>query len=212
MKAVKRMRKNGILNNKLKDFTFDLNYKDYTDFINDFVSGKVGLDPELYLAESLSTELHRPMIFISSLDRHKQKPIFSFNVATSHTPPLVYGIYMRENQEIFLPFFLNKHLEFKNDSLKGKVQVIAYVSKTVPEAFKSRPIIDLEIFALLTALYTLQRFISGVKVNVICQPVAEPVQNFQFCVSLHFLAETSPKSQPGPNVIKFFTDVIYGFS
>jgi hypothetical protein len=166
MKAVKRMRKNGILNNKLKDFTFDLNYRDYTDFINDFVSGKVGLDPELYLAESLSTELHRPMIFISSLDRHKQKPIFSFNVATSHTPPLVYGIYLRENQEIFLPFFLNKHLEFKNDSLKGKVQVIAYVSKTVPEAFKSRPIIDLEIFALLTALYTLQRFISGVKVNV----------------------------------------------
>jgi hypothetical protein len=146
MKAVKRMRKNGILNNKLKDFTFDLNYKDYTDFINDFVSGKVGLDPELYLAESLSIELHRPMIFISSLDRHKQKPIFSFNVATSHTPPLVYGIYLRENQEIFLPFFLNKHLEFKNDSLKGKVQVIAYVSKTVPEAFKSRPIIDLEIF------------------------------------------------------------------
>ncbi len=45
--------------------------------------------------------------------------------------------------------FLNKHLEFKNDSLKGKVQVIAYVSKTVPEAFKSRPIIDLEIFVTL---------------------------------------------------------------
>jgi hypothetical protein len=52
-------------------------------------------------------------------------------------------------------------------TLKGKVQVIAYSSKTVPEAFKSRPIIDLEIFALLTALYNLQRFISGVKVNVI---------------------------------------------
>jgi hypothetical protein len=62
MKAVKRMRKNGILNTKLKGFTFNLNYKDYNDFRNDFVCGKVGLDPELYLAESLFTELRRPMI------------------------------------------------------------------------------------------------------------------------------------------------------
>ncbi len=63
---------------------------------------------------SYSTEIARATIFnfIDTplkpiISRYKQKPIFSFNVATSHTPPLVYGIYMRENQEIFLPFFLN---------------------------------------------------------------------------------------------------------
>ena len=56
---------------------------------------------------------------------------------------------------------------FKLDHLKGKIQVIAYVAKTVPETFKSRPILDLEVFAILTSLYSLQRFISGVKVQLL---------------------------------------------
>ena len=56
---------------------------------------------------------------------------------------------------------------FKLDDLKGKIQVVAYVAKTVPEAFKSRPILDLEVFAILTALYSLQRFISGVPVTLL---------------------------------------------
>jgi len=69
--------------------------------------------------------------------------------------------------ENILPFFQNKNREFKIDSLKNKVQVIAYVSKTVPETFKSRPILDLEVFGLLTSLFSLQRFISGVKVTLL---------------------------------------------
>ncbi len=118
--AVKKMRKGTILNNKLKDFTFNLNYKNYQEFIDDFMQGKVGMDPDLYLAEALAMALHRPMIFLSSLERHKDKPIFSFNTE-SDKPPLIYGIYMRQGHEIFLPFFVNKNVEFRLDSLKGKV-------------------------------------------------------------------------------------------
>ncbi len=164
--AVKKMRKGTILNNKLKDFTFNLNYKNYQEFIDDFMQGKVGMDPDLYLAEALAMALHRPLIFLSSLERHKDKPIFSFNTE-SDKPPLIYGIYMRQGHEIFLPFFVNKNVEFRLDSLKGKVQIIAYVSKTIPEAFKSRPIIDLEVFAILSTLYSLERFISGVPVQLL---------------------------------------------
>jgi hypothetical protein len=163
--AVKRLRK-GTLDLKLKDFTFNLNYTNYRSYIDDFREGKVGLDPDLYLAEALAQGLHRKMIFISSLEKHKNNPIFTFN-ADSEKPPLIYGIYLRDEKEIFLPFFQNKNREFKIDSLKNKVQVIAYVSKTVPETFKSRPILDLEVFGLLTSLFSLQRFISGVKVTLL---------------------------------------------
>ena len=163
--AVKRLR-TGVLNLKIKDFTFNLNYKDYQDYINAFLAGTAGMDPELYLAEALAIALYRPMILISTLKRHQNKPIFSFN-KDSDKPPLIYGIYLREGHEIFLPFFFNKHTEFKLDNLKNKVQIIAYVSKTVPETFKSRPILDLEAFGILTALYSLQRFISGVKVTLL---------------------------------------------
>jgi Reverse transcriptase (RNA-dependent DNA polymerase)/RNase H-like domain found in reverse transcriptase len=163
--AVKKLR-SGVLNLKIKDFTFNLNYKDYQEYINAFLEGKVGMDPELYLAESMAQALYRPIIFISTLEKHKNKPIFSYN-KDSDKPPLIYGIYKREGYEIFLPFFFNKHTEFKLDSLKNKVQIIAYVSKTVPETFKSRPILDLEAFGILTALYSLQRFISGVKLTLL---------------------------------------------
>ena len=163
--ALKKL-KSGILNNKLKDFTFNLNYNEYKQYLDNFGQGTVGMDPELYLAEAFASSIHRPIIFISSLARHKNKQIFHFN-HDSEKPPLIYGIYLREGKEIFLPFFYNKHTEFKLDHLKGKIQVIAYVAKTVPETFKSRPILDLEVFAILTSLYSLQRFISGVKVQLL---------------------------------------------
>jgi hypothetical protein len=163
--ALKKL-KAGILNNKLKDFTFNLNYNAYKAYLDDFSQGNVAMDPELFLAEALASGLHRPMTFISSLPRHKDRPIFHFN-HDSDKPPLIYGIYLRDNKEIFLPFFHNKHTEFKLDHLKGKIQVVAYVAKTIPETFKSRPILDLEVFAILTALYSLQRFISGVKVQLL---------------------------------------------
>ena len=163
--ALKNLKK-GILNNKLKDFVFNLNFQEYQNFLIKFAQGKVGLDPEFYLAESLAKCLHRPITIVSSLARHREKPIIHFN-SESDKPPLIYGLYQREGYEIFKPFFINKHVEFKLDQLKNKMQIIAYVAKTVPEAFKSRPILDLEVFAILTALYSLQRFISGVKVTLL---------------------------------------------
>jgi len=51
--AVKKLRnRKGALNDKIKDFTFNLNYKDYQDYISAFLAGKAGMDPELYLAEA----------------------------------------------------------------------------------------------------------------------------------------------------------------
>ena len=163
--ALKKLR-SGMLNNKLKDFTFNLNRNAYMDFTEKFVEGKVGLDPDYYLAEATAQFLRRPIIFISTLQKHKNKPIFDFN-GTLDVPPLILGIYEREGFEIFKPFFHNKHVVFKLDSLKGKIQIIAYLAKSVPEAFKSRPIMDIECLAILVSLHGLNRFISGVKVTLL---------------------------------------------
>ena len=155
----------GVLDNKLRDFIFDLNRDSYNQFIKDFLAGLVGLDSEYILADALSKQLSRPMILISSLKRHKHNPIIKFN-SQADRPPLVYGIYEKDNQEIFLPFFHNRNVEFKLDTLKGKIQIIAYVAKTVPETFRARSILDLETFAILSALSTLHRYISSVKVKL----------------------------------------------
>ena len=125
-KAMKKLR-SGILNNKLKDFTFNLNYHKYITFVEEFKAGKVGLDPEMYLAEALASALHRPIIFLSSLPEHKDRPIIYIN-HDMKTPPLIYGIYEKKGHKIFLPFFFNNKTEFRLEKLKGLIQIIAYVA------------------------------------------------------------------------------------
>jgi hypothetical protein len=143
-----------------------LNYNEYRKFIDDFIKGEVGLDPEFFLAEALAQCLYRPMVIISTLDRHKDKPIKKFN-RESTKPPLIYGVVKRDGHEIFIPFFYNKNLVFRLDQLKGKVQIIGYSAKTIPEALKTRPILDLESYAVVVSLHSLQRFVSGVKVTLL---------------------------------------------
>jgi len=164
-KAVKRV-KEGVLDNKLRDFIFNLNRDDYRNFINDFLSGKVGLDSEYILADALAKDLSRPIILVSSLKRHEKQPIIKFN-SQSTRPPLVYGIYQRDKHEIFLPFCQNREVEFKLANLKNKVQIIAYVAKTVPEAARVKCILDLEALALINALGSLHRYISNVPVKLL---------------------------------------------
>jgi hypothetical protein len=165
LQAAKKL-KSGVLNNKLKDFTFNLNYNDYRKFMDDFVKGEAGLDLEFFLAEALAQCLYRPMVIISTLDRHKDKPIKKFN-RESTKPPLIYGVVKRDGHKIFIPFFYNKNTVLRLDQLKGKVQIISYSAKTVLEALKTRPILDLESYAVVVSLHSLQRFVSGVKVTLL---------------------------------------------
>jgi hypothetical protein len=129
----------------------------------------------------MAAVLRQPLIFIFTLEIHKHENIFSYN-EKMETPPLIFGIYEREGYEIFRPYFLNRHVVFKLDSLKRKIQVITYMEKSFPGAFKSHSIMDIKCFAILVSLYCLllQRFISGVKVTL-----------FQtlMCCSIYFLQE-----------------------
>ncbi len=154
--------KKGILAIKLKDQSFNNNHANYKTFLQEFDAGKHQLDKDLLLAQALAKGLHRCFIFISSLENDASQPIFKFN-AESTKPPLIFGIHRVENKTIFTPYFYNKNLEFNIDSLKGKIQIIAYLAKSVPEAYKSRSILDLEALAILTALHSLQRYISNTK-------------------------------------------------
>jgi RNase H-like domain found in reverse transcriptase/Integrase zinc binding domain len=80
---------------------------------------------------------------------------------------LIFGVHQVDEHTVFTPYFYNKNAEFSIDSLKNKVQIIAYLAKSVPETFKSRSILDLEAFAILTALHSLQRYISNTKCHLL---------------------------------------------
>jgi hypothetical protein len=145
---------------------FKLRYDHYKEFIDKFAREEVGLDPKFYLVEALALCLYRPIIIISSLEIHKQKPILQFNPHADR-PPLIMGLYRKNGYDIFTPFVLNKNTEFRLENLKNCIHIIAYSAKTVPETFKSRTILDLEVFGILTALHSFNRLISGVPVTLL---------------------------------------------
>ncbi len=74
---------------------------------------------------------------------------------------------VKYNADLSQDIKLHKNSVFRLDQLKGKVQIISYSAKTVPEALKTRPILDLESYAVVVSLHSLQRFVSGVKVTLL---------------------------------------------
>ena len=166
--------KKGILGIKLKDQSFNNHHNNYRTFLQEFESGMHNIDKDWLLVEALAKATFRCMIFLSSLNEHHEKPIFKYN-SESTKPPLIFGVYRVDNNIIFTPYFYNKNMEFSIDSLKGKIQIVAYLAKSVPDQFKSRSILNLEVFVILTALHSLQRYIS----NTTCHLLT----NSQFCTT-----------------------------
>jgi hypothetical protein len=142
--------KKGILAIKLKDQSFNNKHMEYKTYLQEFERGQHQLDKDLLLAQALAKALHRCFIFISSLENDKLQPIFKFNTESTK-PPLIFGISKVKDRTIFTPYFYNKNLEFNLDSLKGKIQIIAYLAKSVPDTYKSRSILDLEALAILNS-------------------------------------------------------------
>ena len=152
-KIVKQLR-NTTPEFKIRDFHFNLNFGKYKQFLNDFLEGKVQIDPDLIMLDTFAHVLQRPIVVLSSLEKHADNKVQYFGTMQEDKPPIVLGLYEYENGFLFMPFIRNKNLEFNLSTLKNQnLQIVAYLSKVVPDAFKSRPILDLEAYALMTCLH-----------------------------------------------------------
>jgi hypothetical protein len=161
--VVQELRK-GILGIRLKDQIFDNNQMKYKNFVDEYKEGLHFPDSDFIIIRALAQALHRCFILISSLDEHKDKPCFKIlESQEKNRPPVILGVYRVDGKLVFLPFFHNKNLEFSIESIRGKVQIIAFLAKSCGDRFKSRPILDLESFSILVALDSFHKYISGAK-------------------------------------------------
>ena len=76
--SIKTLKK-GILGKQLLDFTFNMSYDKYNEFLDAFKEERVGPDPNLYLVHALALCLYRPIIVISSLERHQATKVMHFH-------------------------------------------------------------------------------------------------------------------------------------
>jgi hypothetical protein len=163
--AVKELRK-GVLALKLRDFTFNNNYTQYRDYLEEFKKGQHNVDENFFLIEALALALYRPIILISTLAKHRSNPILKFN-PESTKPPLIMAVHKKDNIIYFVPFFLNKNINFTLSDLYQKMEIIAYSSKTIPENMIHSGILTQELVAILEALKSFNRFISSTPVTLL---------------------------------------------
>jgi hypothetical protein len=163
--AVKELKKDvGAL--KLREFVFNNNYNEYKKYLDEFIQGQHNVDRHFYLVEALAKALMRPIIILSRLPEHKEKPIIKFN-HDMDKPPLIFGVYEIDGQLVFLPFMHNRNVMFSLDHHFQRIEIIGYMAKTIPEGMQSRGILDVELVAILTGLNNFERYISNVPVTLL---------------------------------------------
>ena len=156
--------KKGILGIQLKDYCFNNNHSEYKQFLQEYELGQHYPDKSNIILRALAQGIRRTFILISNSETHPEKQCTKINSKCEKSmPPIILGVYEVNGQPVYLPFFYNKNLEFSIDAIKGKVEIVAYLAKSCGEQFKSHAILDLESFAILTALSSFNRYISGTK-------------------------------------------------
>ena len=146
-----------IIKQKILQNQFNNNLNDYKLFTNDFLHNQGPLDNNLELLTALAMALYRTIIVVSSLDIHSKNPIIKFNPHVEK-PPFILGLYKKANNLIFRPYFIDKNSDFDVKQLE-KFQIVHFWSKIIPSDYITKPILELELMALLLALNGLDKLI-----------------------------------------------------
>lgn len=163
-KTVKQINKS-IIRLKLKDFEFKNDAIKTKQYLENFKTN-APVDSNFLTIEALSYALFRPVVVISSLPEHSDQPIFKFNFNIIK-PPFILGAYRKNDNIIFLPFFINKETSYDLTQLKDKFQIIAFHTKSLPETKRGRGILDHELYSILNSLDAMRRYIGNSNVTLL---------------------------------------------
>ena len=166
-KVVQHIKKS-ILHLQIKDFAFNNNYLDYKNFIEQLKT--VGApDKELYTVQALAVILTRPVMIISSLPVHKDKPILKYNYHLQK-PPYIFGLYEKSEKYIYKPFYMDRENIYDLRQLRSRFEIIAYHCRALParKSVNTAAIIDSEFFAILTSLSALSKYIGNSTTYLLC--------------------------------------------
>ena len=148
-----------IIKQKILQNQFHNNLNDYKLFTNNFLHNQGPLDNNLELLTALALSLYRTIIVISSLEIHSKNPILKFNPHVEK-PPFILGLYSKSDILIFRPYFIDKNSDFDLKQLE-KFQIVHFWSKIIPNDYLNKPILELELMALLLALNGLDKLIGN---------------------------------------------------
>lgn len=152
--------KTGLPRLQFLDFVCNNNKALFDNYVNDLDKGIFKIDKNFYIIEILAQALQRGIVVINGDGKEIKEKIRYFNFDKSKPPFYLLiqscksGIYVR-------PAYINKNEEYYISKHKGTLEIIGYFSKKVPEQLLKNHILDLENWAILTALYGFRKYIGN---------------------------------------------------
>ena len=123
----------------------------FKEFLEPLEDDILPIDDDFLMVEFIAQIISRPIILISSLDKHKTKPIFKFQNQIQK-PAFILGVHEKKNKRIFLPYFINKQASFNLSEIKDQFQIISFYSKAISSKDYDKAIQEKELFGIISAL------------------------------------------------------------
>ena len=158
--------KKGILRQQMIDFSFNGDKEKFLNYVGNIAKGKIGYDKSLFIFETMATVLQRPITVVSSLKEHRDDPIKRYN--HEKVKPMFYFLLLEnENEIVARCAYLDKEECYRLEKHRGTMELVAYLSKTLPSAMKATHILELELYAILVALHHFKKYIGNSEVMLI---------------------------------------------
>ena len=145
---------------QLKQFFLNNSSEELKMYSNDLKQGRFRVDRNLYIIDALAIILQRPITVVSSITDHQNDNIITFN-GDKQRPPFYILLYETKHGLVTRGAYLDKEECYDIGQHKGALEIVAYHSKTLPDSVKSSHILELECYAIKSALKSLQKYIGA---------------------------------------------------
>ena len=150
----------GLRRLEIKEFVCKNNNSDFERYKYELSKGYFAIDSELYIIDILAEVLMRGIMVIDGRQTDPNLKVREYNIKagrpTFHILILdcKHGIYCR-------PAYLDRNEQYALSQNRGQIEIIAYYNKKIPQDVMKCHILDLENWAILTALYAVRKYIGN---------------------------------------------------
>ena len=165
--ACKKFLKKDILGNQILTYHFKEDKVAYDNFLTNLTKFDFEIDTDFCLFECLSYVISRPFVIVSSLSSHEKDPIFRFRDDLTR-PAFYILIYQVQGQLVSRPAYMDKEMVYDQSSMRGRFEICAYYSHTLPQSLKSVHIMEAEALAIVLSLEAFEKLIGSTECLLIC--------------------------------------------
>ena len=144
---------------QILDYDFGGDKTKMKNYIENIKKGELYIDKNLHIIHSLAVILQRTITVVNTTEIQNYKKLISYN-SDKQKVPFFLLLYRKKDILITRPSVVDKHSSYNLKQHAGSFEIVLYFSKSIPTQLQNQHIMNLELFALVESLKTVEKTIS----------------------------------------------------